>query len=245
MNRMYTIKHRCIYTICREGEDPKPDTFTKEQLEEQVALVKKEARAQQQKLLDELNVLKTKATMTSDERKELDKRIEDLQNQLMTKEEIAKREQDKLRKESEENIKKLTDEAGIWRNRYIDSTITRSIIDASVTNEAFNPEQLVALLRPSTSMREDKDEAGNVSYTPRVKFSDTDDKGKPITLDLSVEETVKRMKEITKYQNLFKGTGASGTGQTGNVDGSGIDLVKLAKTDPAAYRAARAKGVSL
>ena len=50
------------------------------------------------------------------------------------------------------------------------------------------------------------------------------------------------MKEIPKYQNLFKGTGVGGMGSTHTPDNKKVDIKTLAG-DARAYREAKSKGL--
>lgn len=221
-------------------EDP-PKMFTQEEVDALIAEKDKTFKQGQQRLVDELQALKQKATLTAEERAELDTRIKDLQEQLLTKEELAKQEADRLKAVAETQLKTLTSERDTWRNKYVQSTIVRSIVDAAVSAKAYNPEQIVALLQSDTNLKEEKS-GEEVNYVPRVKFRDVDKEGKPVILDLTVPETVKRMKEIPKYQNLFVGDGTGGLGNDNNPNNQGkLDIREIAK-DPVKYRKFRAEG---
>ena len=74
-----------------------------------------------------------------------------------------------------------------------------------------------------------------------VKFQDVDSKGRPVMVELSPSEVVKRMTEISEYQNLFKGKGTGGVGGSGSQQQQKGSLAALAK-DPKAYREARKAG---
>jgi hypothetical protein len=68
--------------------------------------------------------------------------------------------------------------------------------------------------------------------------------GKEIELNLTVNEAVKRMKQIERYGNLFEGDKKGGTGGSGSSGGGTgkSDMAKLAAdTDQAGYREARKK----
>ena len=60
-------------------------------------------------------------------------------------------------------------------------------------------------------------------------------------MTLSVPDAVKRMTELEKYQYLFKGKAAGGTGRGNTGGGKALDVKELAK-DPEAYRKARREG---
>lgn len=219
-----------------EPPTPEPKTFTQEDIDKLLNEERAKSREQQKKILAEYNALKQKVTLTDEERKEFDVKIKELNDALLTKEEIAKRDAEALKTNYEESIKTLKEQNQALQARYTDSMITRSIIDEAVSNNAFNPEQLVALLKPLAKLTEND--------ITKVKFPDIDDKGKSVTLDFTVSEAVKRMKELPKYQNLFKDSKVSGTGSTNDGTGKTASLIDLAK-DPKAYREARAKGMEV
>jgi len=81
----------------------------------------------------------------------------------------------------------------------------------------------------------------NGEFTPVVKFPDVDAKTKQaIVMEYTIDEAVKRMKELDEYSNLFEDTmkgGLGGSKNTGN--GKKIDPAKLARENPAEFRRLR------
>lgn len=218
-------------------------TFTQEDVNKFLAKEKRAWQDKQQKAIDELEALKTKSSLSDKERTELEDRIQTMKNDLLSKEQLAKQEKDKIIKEHRVEVDKLTEERENWKTRYTDATITRAITDAAVLNEAYSPEQIVLMLRSSTRLVEALDEEGKPTgdLIPKVTFSDEDKDGKPVTLEITVPEAVKKMKDIEKYFNLFKGEGTGGIGGTNRGGGKVADIKSLAK-DPAKYREARKAG---
>jgi hypothetical protein len=202
---------------------------------------KRNLQTKNEALIKELESLK-KSGLTAEQKASLDSRIETLQNELLSKEEVAKKEQSRLQKQHEAALQGVAQERDSWKNRYTSSTIERAIIDEALKNQAINPNQLVAILRNTTSMIEETDADGNGTgnFSPKVKF-DTVKDGKALALELSVIDAVKHMKDSEEYFNLFKGEGAPGIGATGGAKGKNLDIKILAK-DPVAYRKARAEG---
>jgi hypothetical protein len=198
----------------KEGQaQPEPvkesttESFTKEQVDAAIENALKDQRDQTQKIVDQLKAAKVKVDMTTEERKELEAQIDELQGKIMTKEELTAREAEQAQREHEKAVKELTEARDLWQGRFTDAAIIRAISDASAANEAYNSQQIVALLQPSTALVEE-----NGALTPRVKLGDTDKEGKPVTLDLSVSEAVKRLSEKPEYMNLFKNTNPGGLG---------------------------------
>lgn len=228
--------------------DAKPDEkkpadkkFSQEDLNRLLADERRKLEKQNKQVITQLENLKKNSELTSKQKEELENRIEQLQNSFLTKEELAKKEQEKLAKQYSQEKETLANELSNWKTRYADETVKRSIMDAAVVNEAYNPDQIVEILRTKTSLTEDVDEEGKPqgSFTPKVKFKSSDKEGKTITLDLTVPEAIKHMKDTPeKWGNLFKSGVSGGIGATTKPGGKrGLPDFK----DPVAYREWRKK----
>ena len=227
--------------------DPKPKpkpadgeiSMTQTKLNELMATNRRKLTQQNEKLVGEINSLKDQVTMTSDERTELEERIEKLQEQTMTQEEIAKRNTTKAGQAHQKELDKLTTERDHWQSNYTNERVSRSLQDAAIEAKATVPEQIVSLLGPQTVLSPVLDEVGKPTgaYEPLVKFVDVDDDGKPATLALSPGDAMKRMKELPdRFGNLFMNPGSGGFGADNGAGGKGgkkqtVDTIK----DPAAY----------
>lgn len=221
-------------------------TFTQDDVNRMLAEDKRKHQEANRKTMDEVDALKTKVSMSTKERQDLNARLEEQKRAFLTKEELATREAERQKSEAENALKTLTDDRDQWKNRYEEETIVRSITDEAVRNDAFVPEQLVAILQPRTQLAEVLNDDGHPSgmLEPKVKFADTDSEGNPVELVLPVGKAVTRMKELEKFQNLFRGQGTGGLGSSNNsaVGAGEIDVVRLAKENPALYRKYRAEG---
>ena len=221
-------------------------SFTQEDVNTALAKQKRENQIANTKIIEELEAVKAKAELSKTERDELDVRIKAMKQANMTKEELAK--QDRLTTDSEHEaaVITLTTERDIWKNRYTNETISRSIVDASVEHDAVSPEQIIAILQSKTQLEETQDGEGKKTgrYEPMVDLDVIDDAGQTKTLHLTPSAAVKKMREIEKYQNLFNAKGTGGLHQYNRSAGSGdkgqVDMQKLAQ-DPVAYREAREK----
>jgi len=191
-------------------------------------------------LVSQLEKLKNQASTTTQDKEELQAQIEELQTQYLSKEELAKRGEDKLRKDHAKQLEGITSEAGKWQGLYVASTTQRALLDAAVHGEAVQPQQIVSMLGQSTQIVEEVDSTGRGTgnYKPIVKFNDTDDSGQSITLELSPSDTIKRMKELPEmYGNLFKGDVKGGLGGNTGAGGGLSSQPKLTELmkDPAKY----------
>lgn len=219
-----------------------PETFTKEQVD---ALIVKERDAQK-KLHDdmkaELAALQSRSSLTTKEREDQAKRLEELENQLLTKEQIAQKELKKRDQEYQQKLESASKERDTWRTRYEGDTIVRSLTDAAAKHNAFNPTQIVAILRNDTRISEVvRDGEPTGEFEIKVKIPTKDDKGKPIVLDLDPVEAVKHLSETDEFLNLFKSENQGGYGGRGSGKGGPVTAAELAK-DPVAYRQARKEG---
>ena len=222
------------------GGDDK--TFTQEQVNTMMAKEKREHETRTQKALGELKALQTRANLTTKERSDLESRVEQMQNELLTKEQLATKEKEKSTKAHEKVVEDITVDRDAWKERFTQSTILRSIQDAAIENGAVSPDQIVRMLGSDTRLVEEmKDGAATGKLVPQIKMDDVDKDGKPVTLDLVINEAVKRMSDMEQHGNLFRAEGAGGIGGTNQDSGRPPDIVAIAE-DPVAYRKGRADG---
>jgi hypothetical protein len=217
-----------------KGTDEKntenPKTFTQDDVNRFIAEDKKKLREQNDRLIKELETIKSSAGMTEKEKEKLESQIEELRTQSMTEKERSQREKEKLETTMKTQVTELESRAKKWETLYTEEKITRSLMDASVENEAFSPVQIVQILSNNTRLIEDK-ETGTL--VPKVRFNDVDKEGKPVTLELSTTEAVKRMKDLPdRYGNLFK---SNIIGGLGSMNYSGTEKGYNIK-DPEEYR---------
>jgi len=196
----------------------KDETFTQEQLNTIVAEERRKMQDKQRVLVSELETLKKSTSLSVKEKESLQKRIEDLQTQHMTAEEKARRAEETAEKKRAEEIGVLTEERNSWQIKHAELVINTAIVGAASDNKAIQHEQITALIGPKTKLVEKLDEDGKPTgdYEPRVAFPDKDKDNKPLILDLTVLEAVKRMKELEQYGNLFEGGKIGGLGGTGS-----------------------------
>jgi len=227
-----------------EGIKPIDGKFSQDHINAILARDRRKHQSAYAKVMSEFEALKSKSTLTAQERSELEERLQGVQKDLLTKEELAKDKMTKLEKKHKDAVDSLTKERDSWQHRFTESTIARSLFDSAIENNAYSPEQILAILRPSTRLVEALDDEGKPTgeMVPKVAFKDIKD-NKPINLELTPSEAVKKMREMEKYLNLFKGEGVGGLGlqNRGGGSGTGVDLKELAK-DPAAWAKARKDG---
>ena len=179
--------------------------------------------------------------------------LDAIAGQLRTKEQQLTLEKRQLEEQYQAKVEESAKKAQVWEALFRDSTIDRSLQDAAVKHEAFNPAQIVTQLRPWTRMMEIMDEkAGKPTgkYKPVVDMPDVDaTTNEQVIMTRSPEEAVKRMKEVPEqWGNLFRSGVVSGIGSSsatgGLMPGQGgkIDVRKLTPTQ---YREIREKNPEL
>jgi hypothetical protein len=261
MRSYFRSAFRTVYDN-EEGDDG-GDTTTKptlkaliaehglqEELNTMMASNKKGLTQKNADLVTQLKGLSEEATMSSQAKEDLELRIEELQTQHMSADEIAKREEGTLKKRHVKELEEVINQSQKWQGLYVSSTTQRALLDAAVEGEAIQAKQIVAMLGPNTHVVEAVDGAnkGTGKFSAIVKFNDVDGDGNPITLDLSPTDTIKRMKELPAlYGNLFKGTASGGLGGSGGTGGVGEVSAKLQDiiSDPVKYREWRKKNPDL
>jgi len=229
------------------SDPPKGKTYTQAEFDSHMAKARTKYQGETQKAVEELEALRAKASLTSQERSELDERIETLSNTLLTKEEVAKKDLAREQKKHQKEIEDATKERDAWKTRFTSSTIVRSLTDAAVKHKAIVPSQIVSILQPDTRLVEvlDSDGQPTGNYEAKTKVVQTDKDGKTQTLELSVADVVKQMRESedSNHLNLFEGDGVGGVGGGNKSSKKGIeqDIRELAK-NPEQYMKARREG---
>lgn len=224
--------------------DP-PKTFTQEEVNAFLADDRRKTENKNKELIAQLEALKQSEGMSKKQQEELQAQIDSMQQQYMSKEELAKQEREKEMKKFEAESKKNAEEASKWKQDYTKLRIDNAIITAATEHGAYSTQQMITFLTPITELTTEVGEDGKPTgkFIPMVNLDDKDKDGKDIVLKLSVSDAVKRMKELPeRFGNLFKGEGAGGIGITnrpGNANGSGADGGFRPNMTPAEYRAWR------
>jgi hypothetical protein len=227
--------------------------FTQEDLNRFLAEDRRKHQVQLQKMESQLNELAKSKSLTEQERQTLKENLDAIAGQLRTKEQQATLEKRQLEEQYQVKVQDAEKKAQVWEALFRDSTIDRSLQDAAVKHEAFNPAQVVTQLRPWTRMIEVMDEkAGKPTgkYKPVVDMPDVDaTTNEQVIMTRSPEEAVKRMKEMPEqWGNLFRSNVVSGIGSSsatgGLMPGYG-GKVDVRKLTPQQYREIREKNPEL
>lgn len=189
-------------------------TFTQDQVNKILAEDRRKHKAQVDKHVAELEQLKRSKSLNDQERTNLTTKIEELQNSVLTKEQRAAKEQEKLKKDLETTTQQLTADRDGWKNLFHKTQIKQAITSEAAAHKAFDSDALIAILGPSTRLVEMHDDNNQPTgeFVPKTKFKDRDKEGKDVVLDLTIPEVVTRMKELPKYGYMFETTAAAGVG---------------------------------
>ncbi len=214
--------------------------FTQEQVNQFLAAEKRKTQGAYEKRIAQLESLRDSANLTQQQVEELNKQIEDMQTEFKTKEQLAQEQKTKMEKDYQTKLSAAEESAKTWQTKFSNMVIKNSIISAASDNEAFSADQIFAILNPVTRLVEVKvDGKKTGDFETRVKFTGTDEEGKPVELDLTPSEAVKRMSGMEKYANLFKSNLKGGLGDfTVNNPSANNNTLK----DTNAYMAARKAG---
>lgn len=222
--------------------------FTQEELNKFLAEDRRKNQKNRDDLLKQLNDIKENATLTKKQKEDLEGRIEQLQNETLSAQELAKKDREKIQKEYEKKESALIKDRDYWKNTYQTEKVERELLDAAIANKALNPKQLVSILRPDSKLVEVlKDGKPTGAWETRVTLHDKGEDGSAIVLELPATETVKRMSEMEQHYNLFNSGVNGGFGGFNNSGGS----VSLRGTKPPKdhaqyikWRAANIKGTN-
>lgn len=227
-----------------EGEDPS-NFFTQDDVNRFLADDRRKHQERYKQLEGSYTKMLKEGSLHKEQRQKMLADLEDLQKAFRTKEQQAEYDRKKQAERYKNELSGATESAIKWETMYKSSVVERSLQDAAVSADAFNPGQIVSLLKPMTKMVEETDVEGIPvgSMTPKVDFQDIDEKtGDRITTLRTPEEAVKRMRELpTLYGNLFKSNVVSGIG-TGSATGgvtSGKGNIDRTRLTPEQYRRLR------
>lgn len=204
---------------------------------------KEKFRAEREKLVKQLEQVQSTVRLTEEQRNAMETQIEDLKLANMTVEERARHALTSAEKKASEALASESAKAKKWEAEYHDLKIGYEIKSAAGQHKVISGvvDVLESHLKPVTRLVDDLDEDGKPTgtRTAKVKFKDVDAKGKPVVLDLTVDETIKRMKELPdRFGSFFEGAAVGGVG--GNT-GTGARKQSVAGMSTAEYMEQRKK----
>lgn len=221
------------------GDDDDKPKFNQKHVNKLLAEERRKNEEKTKNAIAQLEEVRKQKGLDIQAKQDLESRIEELQNSLMTKEEQAKKELEKKEKLLKTTTEGLTLEREFWRTQFSTEATRNQIAKAAGAHKAVNAEQMEELLMPKTRLVEvaGEDEKAPKKYIPKVQFKSKNDKGEDITLDLTIEEAVKWMKDQPeRFGNLFESGLNGGLGGGGSSGGAGNLTGEKPPSDPNQYR---------
>lgn len=212
-------------------------TFTQEEVNAFLADDRRKHQANVESLKQEV----TKFQGTAKEKEALQVKLQEMEKQFLTKEQLAAQEQEKAKKQYETELQSTQADRDQWKNVFVNNLAEVEIAKAAAANQAFNPTQLSLLLKNQVKVKQKTDSEGRLTMDFEVVMPVTtkDKEGKTTVVELPVTEGVKKMREDAGFANLFLIDAASGTGKT-TINNTGVRNTDGGPPeDPAEYRAWR------
>jgi len=228
-------------------------TFTQDDLNRILAEDRRKHQTQLKEQAEKLEAVLKNSQLTEQDRKVLQENLEAVKGQLRSAEAAAAKEKQELETAFQSKLVDAEKKSQIWEGLYRESMIQRSLQDAAVKGDAWQPGQIVTLLKPLTKLVACVDPTTNRpngQYEVQIEMLDTDPKtGQQVMMNRTPEAAVARMKELPEtYGNLFKSGVVSGIGSssaTGGLMPGQSGKIDVRKLTPAQYREIRAKNPEL
>ena len=189
-------------------KDPTGNVFlTQEHANKEIGNARVKVAEQNKATLAELQTLRDQAGNTEETNHTLQGRIDELQSLQLTTEQQFELKLKQTETSLKDTTEKLTAERNSWQTRYETERIASEITGASSKHKAVSSEQITAILSGKTKLAPVMGEDGKPTgkYATQVAFDDVDKEGKPVTLTLTVDKAIERMRQLPdRFGNLFK-----------------------------------------
>lgn len=221
-------------------------TFTQADVDRIVAERVKKAKESNAQLISELEEFKKSKGLTQEQLDNLTSRIESLQREGLSKEELHKADMEKMAKKAKKELDELSGDREAWKGRYtkllIDSQVTKAAIDHKAASIRQILDMLVPKIKLVPSIGADGKPTGEMEAKVSIQAMKDDQE---ITLeDLSIDTAIKTMRDTPQlYGNLFTvdGKPGLGLGNQGTGGAGGKDPSKMTEEEYYAWRERRKK----
>jgi hypothetical protein len=200
------------------------------EVERKMSQEKEELKERNKQVLADFRKLETDFRGTDAERKDLRAKIEKLEEQMMSSEEISAKRLKEQREAQERERKAISKERDTFKQNYFDNLIDTAIMGQLTADlDAYNPKQVVSLARENCDVVEVLDESGKPTGKYTVKYTTYDDEaGEDRTYKFA--EGFKKWAELEQNDNLFKKRLHGGSDDGKNHRRPGSDTVGEIKT---------------
>lgn len=173
-------------------------------------------KEEKQKIANDYKTLMEKATLTDEERNTLKARVDELESQVMSKEELAAKAVKKAREEAMADLEKVKSQAKHFESLFNSHKVQADITKAAQEAGAFSVDQIHGLLAPRTRLEPVMDDDGKPTgqYRSLTTVSVIDGE-KRIEKDLPTNEAVVAFLSLTENKNLVDSKFKPGGGATG------------------------------
>lgn len=194
-------------------QDP-PKTFTQADIDRLIGQTRKEEQKKFEDLKTYIEQMQERLKISEADREKSQQEILEIQTAKLTEKQKLELDLQNWQKKHKNDTEKLTGEATTWRERYEQQLLDTAVAGAANTHGAFSKDQLLAMFKLYGARVKPQVVDGKETgfFETRVTFPDKDKEGKPIQVDLTIEDAVKRMTELPEYQNMFKPNQNEGTG---------------------------------
>ncbi len=240
MKNALATKYRFVLPTVYENEPPVVDppivdtsktTFTKEELEKAVTAERAKVQKTINDQVTQLKTLQQSTSLTAQEKSQLQERIGQLESEVMTKEELARREANQLQERFNNELKETKAQREIWENRYRTSTVQQAIMSAAADPlmDTHSPDIFNVLLAPQAVLIEGKDAQGKPTGNFEVKIKKTKiEDGVTKELLFSPREAISLMKEDKSFAYLFRNSANPGAGLNNGAPPNGqVDISQI------------------
>lgn len=182
------------------ADDPTPKTFTQEELNHHIASARR-ADAQSIELLKQA-VSQQKKGGDSDD---ISAKLAEIQKTHASSIEVMKGEHEKTVAKLTKQAKDMEARAASLEKEYHDTLITSEIASAAAANQAYNPAQILSMMKPAAKVSDVLDATGKPTGQRRVMVTLPKPENPQETLTLPAGEAIKHMFDHPdQYGNLFK-----------------------------------------
>lgn len=189
-------------------------------------------KGEKQKLLDQMNALLESNKLTEEERNGLKARVDDLESQVLSKEELAAKTAKKVREEAAGEIEKIKSQAKHFETLFTNSTVEAELTRAAQEAGAFSAAQVHALLAGRTRLEPVVDDDGKATGRYRTLTTVTVlDGDKRVEKDMPTAEAVPAFLSLPENKNLVDSKFRAGGGATGGRTPQGGDNKNRSSTE--------------
>lgn len=194
-------------------------TFTQEQVNAFIKKEKDALTAKNNETIERYKKLEQSQTLSEQEKEELRTQITTLQDEGKSKEQLAQEALGRANKENQLKIDAEIAEKKAWRGHFENLLRDTDLKEAAKAYGAKFPEDILAHLMPLTKVVEIPDAEGKPSgqFEVKIKWSAEDKDKKPVILELTPMDAVKRMTEIPdRFGHHFNNSAKDGLSGTSN-----------------------------